>query len=296
MKTVSLSWSKLSGFFQGKQLSLASWILLLLSGILLFIFSLPHAIVLRKLLLLIAFLIAFKSFWDALLKKPKPFLSVVLLVVILQVWMMVIAGLISDRPFDSLSEWKGQWLPAVMDFIVGIGLARILTQSRLKDPRVTVAMIIFISITLYLCVNAIAIFHDLIQAGALLPYQIGISDHRANSSYLIALLEPILIADMLSRLVQGKGLLPVHGWITVAIFTLALFSLIPESNRNGLLIMLLAIILGAAMMLSEIRKGYSQKKITTFVLTTLILIFILAVISYRADPRWQHFVETVPIA
>lgn len=286
----------MSSYFQDKQLSFSSWMLLLLSGILLFIFSLDHVIALRKLLLLIAFLIAFKSFWNALLKKPKPLLPAVLLFAVLQVWMLVIAGFISDQPLASFSEWKGQWLPTLMSFVIGIGLARTLALSKVKDIRSTVAMIIFIPITLYLCVNAIVLIHDEILAGTFLPHQLGISDQKAISSYLIALLEPILIADMLGRLVKGNRLLPIPGWVISAILILALFSLIAAANRNGILIMLLAFILGAAMMISEIRKVYSPQKIITFVLATLIFVLAIAFASYKTDPRWQNFIETIPIA
>jgi O-Antigen ligase len=286
----------MSSFFQDKQLSFSSWMLLLLSGILLFIFSLPHAIALRKLLLLLAFLISFKSFWDALRKKPKPLLLVVLLFAILQVWMLVIAGFISDQPSSSFSEWKGQWLPVFMSFVVGIGLARALMQSKLKNPRVAVAMTILIPITLFLCVNAFVIIHDLILAGTFLSTQLGITDQHGVTNYLIALIEPILIADMLSRLVKGNRLLPVPGWVISAIIILALFSLFAASSRNGIIIMLLAFVLGAAMMISEVRKVYSPQKIITSVLATLIFVLAIAFVSYKIDPRWQNFIETVPIA
>lgn len=285
-----------SKFFQDKQLSFASWILLLSSGVLLFVFSLDHVIALRKLLLLIAFLISFKYFWTALQNKPQPLLLAVLLFVILQVWMLVISGCIANQPYESFSEWKGQWLPAFMSLVVGIGLAHAMILSKLKNTRIAVAMIILIPITIFLCVNAVVVIHDMILAGSFLTHLPGISDHTANIGYLIALLEPILIADMLGRLVKRDALLPVPGLVTLAVLILALFSLVTASSRNGLLLMLLAFVLGAAMMFSEIRKVYSRQKIIAFVLATLVFIFAFMLVSYKTDPRWQNFTETVPIA
>lgn len=296
MKTLHQSSSAMRSFFQESQLSIASWILLLLSGVLQFIFSLSHAIALRKLLLFIAFLIAFKFFWEALLKKPKPLLSAVLIFVVLQVWMLVIAEAISDQPFASFSEWKGQWLPVFMSFAVGIGLARTLTLSKLKDPRAVVVMSIVIPITIYLCVNAIVIVHDWILAGRFLHGLGGLGDHHGISGYLVALLEPILIVDMLSRLIKGKRLLPVPGWVTSAILIFAVCTLIATTNRNGIIIMSLTFIVVVAMMISEIRKVYSPKKIITFALAMLLFILSIALVSYKTDPRWQNFIETVPIA
>ena len=253
---------------------------------------------LRNLLLVMAFLISFKFFWDALLKKPKPLLPAVLLIVILQVWMLIVAGVISTHSSHSFSEWIGQWLPTVMAFVIGIGLAYALTQSKLKDPRVAVAMIILIPITLFLCANSIALIHDSVLTGKFLreQHQLGITDQKSMTSYLVALLEPILIADMFSRSVKGQTLLPVHSWVIPTVLILAIFSLIAASSRNGLLFMFLAFILGGTMMISEIRKTYSQTKIITFVLTTLIFLSAFVLISYKTDPRWQSFIETVPIA
>jgi hypothetical protein len=296
MKTLHQSWSTMGSFFQDKQLSFASWGLLLLSGILLFVYSLPHVIALRKLLLLIAFLISFKYFWNALLKKPKPLLSAVLIFVLLQVWMLVIAGFISDQPYSSFSEWKGQWLPALMSFVVGIGLAYTLTQAKIKNPLVTVAMIISIPITIFLCVNAIALIHNEILTSSFPLHQLGITDQKFITNYLIALLEPIIIADLYYRLVKGNRLLPVPGWVILAIFILVLFSLFAASSRNGLIIMFLTFVLGAGMMISEIRKVYSPQKIVTSVLATLIFVLAIALVSFKTDPRWKNFIETVPIA
>ena len=288
--------ASISSFIQEKRLGYAGWMLLLLSGTLLFIFSLDHVIALRKLLLLIAFLIAFKSFLDALVKEPKPLHSAILIFLILQAWMLVIAGLISSQPASSFSEWKGQWLPALMSLVVGIGLARTLMLSKLRDSRVAVSMIILIPITLFLSINAVVVVHDMILAGTFLTHLSGISDHTANIGYLIALMEPMLVADMLGRLVKRDTLFPVPGWVTLAVLILALFSLVTASSRNGLLLMLLAFVLGAAMMFAEIRKVYTWQKLVAFVLATLIFIFAFVLISYKTDPRWQNFTETVPIA
>jgi hypothetical protein len=296
MKTLPQSWSTMSSFFQDKQLSFASWVLLLISGVLLFISSLPHVIALRKLLLLIAFLISFKYFWNALLKKPKPQLSAVIIFVLLQAWMLVIAGFISNQPSSSFSEWKGQWLPALMAFVVGIGLAHTLMQAKIKNARVAVAMIISIPITIFLCVNAIALIYDQILTGSFPNNQLGITDQKGITNYLIALLEPIVIADIYCRLVKGNRLLPVPGWVIFAIFILALFSLFAATSRNGLFIMLLTLMLGAGMMIEEIRKVYSSKKIVTSAIAALIIVLAVAFVSYKTDPRWQNFIDTVHIA
>jgi len=210
--------------------------------------------------------------------------------------MLVISGIIADQPFASFSEWKGQWLPVFISFAVGIGLARSLAMSKLKDPRAVAAMSILIPITIFLCLNAIVIAHDWIQAGRFLPSLGGLGDHHGISGYLVALLEPILIVDMLSRMVKGNRLLPVPGWLSFAILIFAVCTLIATTNRNGLLSTLLTFILVTVMMISEIRKVYSPRKFIAFALASLVTIFAIAFVSYKTDPRWQNFIETASIA
>jgi hypothetical protein len=288
--------TRIRSFLQQMKLSLASLTLLLLSGILQFIFSLPHVIALRILLLLIAFLLAFKWFWEALQNRQKPLLTVVIVFVFLQVWMLVVSGAISKQPFASFSEWKGQWLPVFMSFVIGIGLARTLTMSKLKDSRAVVTMSILMPITIYLFLNGIVIVHDWILAGAFLPNLGGLGDHHGISGYLVSLLEPILIVDMLNRLVKGDRLLPVPGWVTSAIFILAISTLLATTNRNGIITMLLTIVMVMVIMIPKFIKAYSPRKTITFVMALLVTISAIALVSYKTDPRWQNFIETVPIA
>ena len=289
-------WTATSRTVQQIQLSFAGWVLLLLCASLQFIFSLPHAIALRKLFLLIAFLLAFKYFWEGLKKQPKPLLTAVLIFVAFQVWMLVISGFISSQPLASFSEWKGQWLPPFMDFVAGIGLARALMLSRMKNPSAIIVLSILIPVTAFLCANAIAIIHGWIQASAFLPSQPGIGDHKGINGYLVALLAPILIADLLSRFIKGNRLLPLPVWAISGLLIFAVGTLIATTNRNGIVIMIMTFMLCVLIMIPEIRKIYSAKRVISFVLATLVFVLAIALVSYKIDPRWQTFAETIPIA
>lgn len=288
--------ARLSNAFQEKQLSLASLVLLSLSGILQFIFSLSHSIALRKLCLAIAFLIAFKWFWQAIQKKSKPLLIIFVVFFILQLWMLFIAAAVSTHPIDSISEWKGQWLPVFFAFVVGIGLARALAVSKLKDLLAVITMSIVIPITLYLLLNAIVILGDWISAGKFLPSLGGIGDHHGISGYLVALLMPILMVDLLNRLVKGKKILPVPAWASLAIYMLVIGTLVGTTNRNGLVSTIMTMILVIALMAPEIRKAYSLNKIIAFILATLTCVSAMAFVSYVIDSRWSNVIETIPVA
>ncbi len=292
MESLRQFWSSV----QTAKLSVASWLLLALCASLQYIFSLPHAIALRKLFLLIAFVLALKFFWEALRERPKPLMAAVLLFVALQVWMLVVSGFIANQPLDSLSEWKGQWLSALMAFFVGIGLARALMQSSLKNPATIVVLSILIPIIAFLSVNALVLINGWIGAGEFIPSQAGIGDHKGVSGYLVALLEPILIADLLSRFVKGQRIFPVPAWVISGLLIFAVGTLVATTNRNGILVLILTFMLFAAILISEVRNQYSVKKIATFVLATIAFVLAIAITSYKIDTRWQSFIETIPIA
>ena len=283
-------------FLLDKKISATGFILLLLGTLLLFIFSVPHAMAGRKILLYLTFFMALPIFWRALRNNSKQLLHATLLLFALQLWMLVITFFIADQPYASLLEWKGQWLTVAMCYVIGIGIACTLMDSAIKAPRVTATLIIVVPITIFLGLNAIVMIHEMVLAGKFLPNQLGMTDEKGVTNYLIALMEPILIADMLGRLVKGVRLIPVPNWVISLLLALALFSLFAASSRNGLIIMMLAFMLGAAMVFIESRKQYSPLKVISSTLATLILVFTISFISYKTDPRWATFVETIPIA
>lgn len=283
-------------YFLEKQISITGWLLLLLSGVLLFVISLPHTMALRKLLLLLAFLVALPIFWAAVKNGSKMLLSAVLAGGLLQAWMVIIALFVSERPLASLDEWKGQWLPVFMFFVIGIGVAVTLMRSKLKYPRAAVAAVVLVPTIIYLVINASVITFDLIMTGAFHAGQLGITGEKGVVNFLIALIEPILIADVLGRALKIGRLVPVPNWTIASIFMLALYTLFAASSRNGLIIMMLTLIFAATMIALEVRKKYSRSTIFSFVALLVLLIAIVAFTAYKTDPRWQTFIETIPVA
>jgi O-Antigen ligase len=287
---------KLKLFLSEKNISWSALILVGLTCVLLFIISLPHSMALRKLLIFIIFIIAFKPFWDAMHDSLTRLKSVVLLALALQLWMLVISGFIAPHPLESFMEWKGQWLPVIMCLITGIGLARTLMWSKLANRQSIAAILICAPIALFLGINALVMIKDMLLADSFLTNQIGITDEKGITNYLIALIEPILVADLLARLVKGKRLLPIPNWAISAFFALAVFSLFAASSRNGLIVMMLALMLGAVMMITEFHKIYSWQRIASSVLLTFTIVAGVIFTAYKTEPRWQGFVETIPIA
>lgn len=270
-------------------------VLLALSGMLLFVYTLPHAMALRKFLLAAAFLLSAKAFLNAL-RNQDELGSAFKIYALLQIWMLIVALFVADPSIPSLLEWKGQWLTTTISFIIGVGLAAMLTGSNMRKPLSIVALIVTIPIALLIFTNNAVVLYDIFRQGAFLTHHPGITDHTANMGYAIALLEPLLIADILSRIVRKTPLLPFSIWLGGLILGMLVFALVASSSRNGLLIMLLAFILGAVMVLSELRKTYPPKRTAVAIAVFALLILAYIGVALKSDIRWKKFAETVPIA
>lgn len=270
--------------------------LLTLSGILLFVFTIPYAVALRKLLLVMAFLLSLNAFVFALRQKQNELNRLLMVYALLQIWMLYIAFFVADQAIPSLSEWKGQWLTTVLALIIGVGLASMLINSRLRKPISAITLTVVVPVALLVLVNDAMVLYDMFREGRFITHHSGISDHTANISYAIALLEPLLVADILSRIAHRRSLLPFPLLVNNILLVLMVFALVAASSRNGLLNILLAFILGGLVMLSELRKVYSAKKVAATLLIGMLFIAGYVVIAVKSDPRWERFLETVPIA
>ena len=276
----------------------AAPILLALTASLLFVYTLPHVIALRNLLLLVAFVLAAKPAWDLLRGRgvSSGLAMVLAIYAALLLWMLVVVVVFSDNPVASIMEWKGQWLTATMALWTGMGVAAILGRMEFLRSRSVCALTVVIPVTLLVLLHDAVVLGDMLKQGSLVMQHAGITDHKANISFAIALLEPILVADMLSRLVHRRGLLPFPLWVGPLILALAVLALITAGARNGLITILFTFLLGGAAMLPQLKAVYSLRRLVLSIVLGLTLITAYAVVAVKTDPRWGSFAQTVPIA
>lgn len=251
---------------------------------------------LRKTLIFAAALLAARPFLALFRQKQKGFFEAVVVFGVLQIWMLFVALFLADTPLLSLSEWKGQWLPTGLSFVIGAGIAYLLMSAQLGKPYSAVCLVVAIPITWFVIVYSAIVVQDSIASHTFLTRHLGMTDHPSNVGYLFALLEPILIADLLSRAIKREPLLALPVWLPLMVLALGVFALVAASSRNGLLMMLLAFVFGAAILLYELRKTYPPKRIMAVFLLALTLLAGYVFISLKTDTRWQNFIQTVPIA
>lgn len=296
MSMPNLSWSHIRGCFEEKRLGFAVLILLASIGILQYIYSLSYAIALRRALLVIAFAVSLKYFLDAMRNNPGTLRLLFWIFFLLQIWMLVISGFAASNPTASLIEWKGQWLPPFLSFIIGVGVAQALSQTRLQEPSSTALLSILVPIFVYVFVNDIVIVWTWIKAGTFVPNLGGIGDHHGVSGYVILLIFPILIADLLGRALGVKQLVPASTQIVCLLLVVLTGSLSATTNRNGLIAAMGTSILGMLLVYGELQAKYSKKQRAIAAMLVLITLTGIGSVVYKFDSRWHNIFETVQIA
>jgi hypothetical protein len=100
--------------------------------------------------------------------------------------------------------------------------------------------------------NCIYILYDIPHQGSFGTRHFGLYDSIVNIGYVIALLLPVLIADFVNKVFGKTSLLPSPIFVSGLILGVSIFSLLLAASRNGLLIMLLAFVLGGIMVIASI--------------------------------------------
>jgi O-antigen ligase len=284
--------------FAGGRLKTAEKFLLLSVVLLLLIYSLPNLMAVQKTLIFTAALFSFKVFWNAFLQKEVKLKAVVGIFFALHIWMIFVALFFSSDVVASLSEWKGQWLPTSLSFFIGMSLAITIMRARFDNPVSVVALVILIPLSAFVFIHDLVVLWNIISKKTFyaFEYGYGITDHRATIGYVITLIEPLLIADVLRRVSQHDPFLKIPSWLAASILALSFFALIAATARNGLLILILAFVLASIIMLTELRKVYTARRIFTFSMVALVFLSAFLLIFIKSDSRWQNFIETIPVA
>lgn len=280
----------------GRHLNAVEKFLLFFVVLLLFVYIVPNLMAAQKVLIFTSAFISFKVFWRAFLQKNGELKVVAGIFFALHIWMLFIASYFSNDIISSLSEWKGQWLPASLSFIIGVSLAISIMRARFDNPVSVVALVALVPLSAFVLINDLVVLRNIISTKSFSSFDYGITDHRANVGYVIALIEPILIADLLYRATKHGSLLKIPAWLAASILALSVFALIAATTRNGLVIFMLAFVLASILMLAELRKVYTVRKILTIAMAALLFLSAFSYISIKSDYRWQNFIETIPVA
>ena len=264
---------------------------------LLFVYTLPHVIALRNLLILT--LLIFVSWSLASRRGPPNFEGLkypLVLLVLLQAWLVVVSVLMAPDVVGSLREWVSQWLKSAIVFVIGLGAGLILvreTPTRLREILTAVLVVLpFAALALIHCVLALKYYSPSVY----MAEYFGPSGHRANITHVAALGLPVVLVDISERLFRRRRLLPGPWYVPAICMALFLGATLTSGTRNGILATGLVV---AVWMLWNLKRlvfsGRSRIALLVGVASGCALAGAM-MFNLTTDPRWESFVETAEIA
>lgn len=270
---------------------------LALIGALFVVWPVPRTISIRDLLLVVSCIFFGGLLWRqrAVTDWPRREAAPVWLYLALTIWLFVVALFVSDETAWSLNEIRGQWLKGTLALLAGVLAAA--RCGRAAAPEVRTLVVIYAALMLHvLYVDWLAV-KPAIQFGQEITRRvIGFTEGSDKSNYLTNLLLLLLLTELFIRLVHRRRFLPLGNILLGASLLAALFSVYAESMRNGVIELSLVLLLFVSLLVWENRRRLGKAGSASVIAALLLMPAVFAYLSYRTDPRWHTFLETIPLA
>jgi hypothetical protein len=263
---------------------------------LLFIWSVPGTIALRSLLLLSAavvllFTLSSREGRLAMRSSAAP-LSIF---AALSLWFLLQPLIVATDPARVFGELKGQWLPATIALMVGCGLGTALLQNAQRAVIQAMTGIALVFGTQAMIAIGQSLWHWW-QHGELLRQLVPLTGGKLEMSFVLNLLLAILTIDLFCRATARP---PVTLMRLAGVFLLllvALGSAYLAGARNGIIAIAFLSFSAISLFVFDQRRRLGVLRTAAAGVLVASALAGLSYVSYRADPRWQDFRETVALA
>lgn len=261
-------------------------------AVLYLIWPLAHTIVLRELLLLISASIGI-VLWIrsddryAILKSPW-----LIFLALLLAWVVFHAGFISQNGAEAWNEFIGQWFPAYLALLAGIGLA---LASRSIDPPafriyllavLAAQPVMFLLASIYKSIQLghIAIGFNVVTLG---------TDLKTSLTFSSDMLAALACAKFLDSFKSDKQNIKNYVWLLP--IALAMFVAIFSESLNSILLIIACIILMFVLLGYKLKVKISRSRIAVFIVITVIAIYAASFIPTVAL-NWNRMISNAKVA
>ncbi|BEV73153.1 hypothetical protein THUN1379_26350 [Paludibacterium sp. THUN1379] len=278
-----------------------AWLVLLMTLLLLVIWPIPNGqlpfhrnFVLIPLFLLQAWLV-FRG--HALPLHWRAFRRPLLLVGVLTGWIVLTGLWHSPSTSVFLQQLNGKWLRALETGFMGLTLLPVLAVNRIEAKRgMQCLWLILLAMTLLALVQ-LADFVSLWHQSGLLPLgftRLAYSRFELSVYFNMALV--FVFAEIAVRLAMGRSLF--HGsriglCCVLLILLVSQLGLVTRNATVGIVANLLSITILVSLMRGS---QWGRRKTTLFILLAVAVIAGIGVTSWKTDPRWTIFKQTLPLA
>jgi len=263
-----------------------------------FILPVPGTIALRHVLLLVLLVTLVWATYGLRRSSPPPVSTemrqFLLLLVALTFWLFAQAFWISEETSWAMKEISGQWLPALLAAIVGLGTGHFVRQSVLARKALLSRLILAMMVQLVF--SLLATLPEFLQLGAFPQGKTLLTAGKLEISYWNNMLLALLAVDGFSRWLHQRPLSTLPRSFLWTGILLVFVSNLAFGARNGIIGSLALLFSLTGLVFWKECKQLSAPKAGSFVAGMLMLIGLVAWSNYHFDVRWKSFEQTAAVA
>jgi hypothetical protein len=263
---------------------------LFLCAILYLVWPLAHTIALRKVLLLISAVVGITIWVKSedryeIIKTPW-----LILLGLLLIWVVFHVIFISQNGDEAWQELLGQWIPAYLALLAGIGLA---LAGRSIDPfvfRVYLLLVLTAQPVLFLLVSV----YKSMQIGHLATgFYIGMlgTDLKASLTFSSNMLAALACAKIIESNKDG-----IYKFVWLLPIALAIFVAIVSASLNSILLISACIVFTVALLAYRYKNKFLHYSLFLLICITVMLIYVTSFFTTTFDLGWQRMISNTKVA
>ncbi|SMF02331.1 O-Antigen ligase [Pseudogulbenkiania subflava DSM 22618] len=286
--------------FSPAWLSWAVWCLLMLLA---FIWPIPNGQLPfhRNFPLLLAFCSMVYLFFKLPIAERNAYLSPYRVlgwgILILSLWILATGIWHSPKQWAFIGTFNGKWFRVLQTGLMGLLVLPLFAPRSGGDGRGRM-LFCYLLVAMWLVpfLQSLDVLWQWFRQGSLPWQQTRLGYSRMEMSVHINLVASFLFAELAARLLLKRRWMPIHGGMLLFMLGVCLFSGLVIATRNAS-IGLLGMVLSVTMMAVLFRgRDWGFVKTLSGLFVGLALIVVVASVSWKSDPRWKTFLQTVPIS
>ncbi|TCP13083.1 O-antigen ligase-like membrane protein [Crenobacter luteus] len=226
-----------------------------------------------------------------------PYRALAWLLLLLSAWILLTGLWHSPRQWGYLGTFNGKWLRVLQTGFMGL-LVLPLFAARGEGALGARRLFCYLLVAMWLVplLQSLDVLWLWFKLGSLPWMQTRLGYSKMEMSVHINLVASFLFAELAARLVAGRRWLPLSWPVLLFMLATCLFSGLAIATRNatiGLAGMVLSLTLMAVLFRA---RDWGWAKTLGGLGAGLLLLAVVAGVSWQSDPRWKTFVQTVPLS
>jgi hypothetical protein len=258
-------------------------------GLLFLVWPMGHLIAVRNIDIGIIFLLSGFIFfkYNDLVKYDKYFKYLLIIFISFLMWIVIISYFSSFKSY-CFHEIKNQLLFPIL---------LIISTFFLVNSKINYKNLFFIAFSMmfiFVLYHALYSFHYYVYNHHLPLLSFGLTVGLDELNFMMPYLLTFFLVEFIFRILKLKPLLPISNSLLLLLFSIALFSLIVQAKRNGI-VSIAFMTISISLILIYFNKNKINKKIVFLITLSSIFIGVIGYVTYKSDSRWQGIIKDAKI-